>query len=157
MKRDFITAAIGIVVLTLFCGILYPLVITGISQVAFNGNANGQQVKVNGKLVGSKLIGQNFSTQVVKNGKPEVDKNGNPVTNPDPRYFQITPLSNRPAQQRGRDDVLQPRPQQHRHRAGDLIQHPGLHRAQRAVLPRQAQRSRRAGRRRQHLGLGHRP
>ena len=95
MKRDFITAAIGIVVLTLFCGILYPLVITGISQVAFPGNANGQQVKVDGKLVGSQEIGQNFATQVVKNGKPEV-KNGVPVTNPDPRYFQTRPSATVP-------------------------------------------------------------
>jgi potassium-transporting ATPase KdpC subunit len=96
MKRDVITAAIGILVLTLFCGILYPLVITGISQVAFPGNANGQQVHVDGKLVGSKIIGQNFSVQVVKNGKPEVDKDGNPVTVPDPRYFQTRPSATVP-------------------------------------------------------------
>jgi potassium-transporting ATPase KdpC subunit len=95
MKRDFITAAIGIVVLTLFCGILYPLVITGISQVAFPGNANGQQVKVDGKLVGSQEIGQNFGTQVYKNGKPEID-NGVPVTNPNPRYFQTRPSATVP-------------------------------------------------------------
>jgi len=95
MKRDVITAAIGIVVLTLFCGILYPLVITGISQVAFNGNANGQQVKIGGKLVGSQEIGQNFATQVYKNGKPEM-KNGEPVTNPDPRYFQSRPSATVP-------------------------------------------------------------
>lgn len=60
LKRDIINAAIGIIVLTLFCGILYPLLITGISQVAFPGNANGQKVYVDGKLVGSKIIGQNF-------------------------------------------------------------------------------------------------
>ena len=41
MKRDIVTSAIGLLVLTLFCGILYPLVITGVSQVAFPGNANG--------------------------------------------------------------------------------------------------------------------
>ena len=96
MKRDIITSAIGIVVLTLLLGILYPLVITGVSQVAFPGNANGQQVKVNGKLVGSKIIGQNFADQVVKNGKPQVDKNGNPVTNPDPKYFQGRPSATVP-------------------------------------------------------------
>ena len=95
MKRDILTAAIGIVVLTLFCGILYPLVITGISQVAFPGNANGQQVKVGGKLVGSQEIGQNFATQVYKNGKPEM-KDGEPVTNPDPRYFQTRPSATVP-------------------------------------------------------------
>ncbi|MBV9804975.1 MAG: potassium-transporting ATPase subunit C [Solirubrobacterales bacterium] len=96
MKRDFITSAIGIVVLTLFCGILYPLLITGISQVAFPGSANGQQVKVGGKLVGSQLIGQSFATQLTKNGKPEVDKNGNPVTQPDPMYFQTRPSATTP-------------------------------------------------------------
>jgi potassium-transporting ATPase KdpC subunit len=95
MKKDIITSAIGIVVLTLLFGIGYPLVVTGISQVAFPGNANGQQVDVNGKLVGSKLIGQNFSTQVVKNGKPEM-KDGVPVTNPDPRYFQSRPSATVP-------------------------------------------------------------
>jgi potassium-transporting ATPase KdpC subunit len=97
LKRDIITSAMGILVLTLFLGILYPLVITGISQVAFPGNANGQKVYVNGKLVGSKIIGQNFALQVVKNGKPVVDKNGNPVTVPDPRYFQTRPSATVPS------------------------------------------------------------
>lgn len=95
MKRDIVTSAIGIVVLTLVLGILYPLLITGISQVAFPGNANGQQVDVRGKLVGSQLIGQNFATQVYKNGKPEM-KNGVPVTNPDPKYFQSRPSATVP-------------------------------------------------------------
>ncbi len=95
LKRDIITSAIGILVLTLFCGILYPLVITGISQVAFPGNASGQRVYVNGKLVGSKLIGQNFATQVYKDGKPEM-KNGVPVTSPDPLYFQGRPSATVP-------------------------------------------------------------
>jgi potassium-transporting ATPase KdpC subunit len=96
MKKDIITSAIGIVVLTVVLGVLYPLVVTGISQVAFPGNANGQKVYVHGKLVGSKMIGQQFADQVVKNGKPQVDKNGNPVTNPDPKYFQARPSATTP-------------------------------------------------------------
>lgn len=96
IRRDIVTSVIGILVLTLFLGILYPLLITGISQVAFPGNANGQKVYVNGKLVGSKIIGQNFALQVVKNGKPQVDKNGNPITTPDPRYFQTRPSATVP-------------------------------------------------------------
>ena len=96
LRRDIVSAGIGILVLTVFCGILYPLLITGISQVAFPGNAGGQLVYVNGKLVGSKIIGQNFALQVVKNGKPQVDKNGNPVTVPDPRYFQTRPSATVP-------------------------------------------------------------
>ena len=55
MKRDIVTSAIGIVVLTLLLGILFPLLVTGISQIAFPGNANGQRVDDNGKLVGSKV------------------------------------------------------------------------------------------------------
>jgi potassium-transporting ATPase KdpC subunit len=96
MKKDIITSAIGILVLTLFCGIVYPLVVTGVSQVAFPGNANGQKLYVAGKLVGSKIIGQQFADQVVKNGKPQVDKSGNPATNPDPRYFQTRPSATVP-------------------------------------------------------------
>jgi potassium-transporting ATPase KdpC subunit len=95
MKRDLVSAAIGIIVLTLLCGILYPLVVTGVSQVVFPGNANGQKIYVDGKLVGSKIIGQNFGDQVYKNGKPEV-QNGAPVTNPDPRYFQTRPSATTP-------------------------------------------------------------
>jgi K+-transporting ATPase ATPase C chain len=97
MKRDLISSAIGIVALTLLLGILYPLLVTGVSQVAFPGNANGQKVYVNGKLVGSKLVGQNFGTVVIgKNGKPEM-QNGNPVTAPDPRYFQTRPSATVPS------------------------------------------------------------
>lgn len=90
MKRDITTSAIGIVVLTLLLGIVYPLFITGVGQVAFPGDANGQQVKLDGKLVGSKIIGQSFATPVLKNGKPE-EKEGELVTEADPRYFQSRP------------------------------------------------------------------
>ncbi len=72
MKRDIVTSAIGIVVFTILLGLIYPLAITGISQVAFPGDANGQQIKVDGKVVGSKIIGQSFASPVIgKNGKPE--------------------------------------------------------------------------------------
>ncbi len=91
MKRDIVTSIIGIIVFTVLLGLVYPLVITGFSQVAFPGNANGQKVYVDGKLVGSKLIGQNFGTPVLeKNGKPKEVK-GAVVTEPDPRYFQTRP------------------------------------------------------------------
>jgi potassium-transporting ATPase KdpC subunit len=61
MRRDIVTSTIGIVVLTVLLGLLYPLLITGVSQVAFPGNANGQKVYVNGSLVGSRIIGQSFA------------------------------------------------------------------------------------------------
>ncbi len=91
MKRDITTSVIGIIVFTILLGLVYPLVITGFSQVAFPGNANGQKVYVDGKLVGSKIIGQNFGTPVLeKNGKPKEVK-GAVVTEADPRYFQTRP------------------------------------------------------------------
>jgi K+-transporting ATPase ATPase C chain len=91
MKRDIVTSAIGIVVFTILLGLAYPLAITGIGQVAFPGNANGQQIKLDGRLVGSKLIGQNFGTPVLeKNGKVKEVK-GAVITEPDPRYFQSRP------------------------------------------------------------------
>src|SRR3981081_2576724 len=91
MKRDVITSAIAIVVFTVLLGLVYPLVITGVSQVAFPGNANGQKVFVRGRLVGSKIIGQSFARPVIgKNGKPE-EKEEELVTETDPRYFQSRP------------------------------------------------------------------
>jgi potassium-transporting ATPase KdpC subunit len=97
MRRDVITSIIAIVIFTVLLGIVYPLAITGVSQVVFPGAANGSQIKVNGKLVGSRLIGQQFADVVMKQGKPELDEAGNPVTKPDPRYFQSRPSGTTPA------------------------------------------------------------
>jgi K+-transporting ATPase ATPase C chain len=91
MRRDIVTSIIAIIVFTVLLGVAYPLFITGVSQVAFPGNANGQKVYVNGKLVGSKIVGQSFASPVIgKNGKPE-EKEEELVTEPDPRYFQSRP------------------------------------------------------------------
>jgi potassium-transporting ATPase KdpC subunit len=96
IRKEFITSIIAMLVLLVFLGLVYPLVVTGVSQVAFPGNANGQKVYVGGKFVGSKIIGQNFQTPVYKNGKPEMS-DGEPVTTPDPRYFQGRPSGTEPA------------------------------------------------------------
>jgi potassium-transporting ATPase KdpC subunit len=90
-QRDTITSILAIIVFAILTGLIYPLAITGISQVAFPGDANGQQIHLDGKLIGSKIIGQNFGTPVLeKNGKPREVK-GAVVTEPDPRYFQTRP------------------------------------------------------------------
>src|SRR5271167_4017553 len=91
MKRDIVTSIIGVIVFAILLGLVYPLLITGVSQLAFPGNANGQQIHLGGKLVGSKIIGQNFGTAVLeKSGKPKEVK-GAVVTEADPRYFQGRP------------------------------------------------------------------
>lgn len=61
LRRDFVNSALGMLVLTLVLGVAYPLAVTGVSQVAFPGNANGQRLYAHGRLVGSKLIGQDFA------------------------------------------------------------------------------------------------
>lgn len=96
MRRDIVTSIISIVLFTLLLGILYPVVIEGVGQLAFPGSANGQKIYRDGKLVGSKLIGQAFEVPVIgRNGKPE-EKEGKPVLEADPRYFQSRPSATEP-------------------------------------------------------------
>jgi potassium-transporting ATPase KdpC subunit len=92
MKKDLTTGLIAIVAMTIFLGLAYPLAITGISQVVFPGDANGSKLTLDGKVVGSSLIGQSFSKPVIgKNGKPVLDEEGEEVLAPDPAYFQPRP------------------------------------------------------------------
>ena len=66
---------------TLLCGLAYPLVVTGISHVAFSRQAGGSLVRVDGRVVGSSLIGQDFTIKG-PNGK---------TVRPDPKLFQSRP------------------------------------------------------------------
>ena len=92
LRKDLLTGVIAIVVMTIVLGIAYPLAITGISQVAFKGSANGSKVSFDGKVVGSHLIGQEFTEPVIgKNGKPVKNEEGEVETQPDPNYFQPRP------------------------------------------------------------------
>ena len=92
MRRDFLPSIIAIVVMTVAFGVIYPLATTGVAQVLFPGKADGSQIERNGKVIGSRLIGQDFEKSVLdKNGKPKKDADGNPVLAPDPRYFQSRP------------------------------------------------------------------
>ncbi|KZL91960.1 K(+)-transporting ATPase subunit C [Clostridium magnum] len=57
LKRSILIS----IVLLVLCGIIYPLAMTGISQLVFNKKANGSMIVVNGNEVGSELIGQSFT------------------------------------------------------------------------------------------------
>lgn len=61
MFKELKPALLMMIVMTVLTGLLYPAVITGIAQVAFRDQANGSLITVNGQVVGSRLIGQNFS------------------------------------------------------------------------------------------------
>jgi K+-transporting ATPase ATPase C chain len=65
-----------LLVFTVVCGFIYPLVMLGVSQLVFHHQANGSMVSYNGKVVGSSLLCQEF-----------VDAKGNPL----PQYFQPRP------------------------------------------------------------------
>ncbi|HEY4277171.1 MAG TPA: potassium-transporting ATPase subunit C [Conexibacter sp.] len=92
MRRDLLTAAISVVVLTVLLGLLYPLAMTGASQVIFPSKADGSKVTLDGKAIGSSLIGQDFRKPVIgRDGRPETDADGNPVLAADPKYFQSRP------------------------------------------------------------------
>jgi potassium-transporting ATPase KdpC subunit len=58
MRRDLVTSVLAIVAVTVVFGLAYPLVVTGISQVAFHGRANGSLIHQDGRLVGSRLLAQ---------------------------------------------------------------------------------------------------
>ena len=60
MRRDFLPSVTAIVVLTVLFGVIYPLATTGVAQVLFPGKADGSRIERNGKVVGSRLIGQDF-------------------------------------------------------------------------------------------------
>jgi K+-transporting ATPase ATPase C chain len=74
--RQHIAALRGLLVFTLICGVVYPVVMWGVAQVAFHNQANGSLVSYNGHVVGSSLLCQEF-----------VDAKGNSL----PQYFQPRP------------------------------------------------------------------
>jgi len=61
MKKNLITSVLMTIATTILLGVVYPLVVTGIAQVVFPNQANGQLIQKGGKTVGSRIIGQGFS------------------------------------------------------------------------------------------------
>jgi K+-transporting ATPase ATPase C chain len=64
MKSQIVIALKILLVMTILTGLVYPLLMTGIAQLAFNSQANGSLVVKDGKIIGSKLIGQKFDSIV---------------------------------------------------------------------------------------------
>ena len=81
-------------VVAVVTGLIYPLVITAISQVVFHDQANGSLIVKNGQVVGSKLIGQNFTDPKYFFGRPSATVNQNDATKSDPYNAQNSAGSN---------------------------------------------------------------
>jgi K+-transporting ATPase ATPase C chain len=70
MKKNLITAILMTVATTVLLGIIYPLLVTGLAQAMFPRQANGQLIMVDGKTVGSRIIGQGFSSPAYFHSRP---------------------------------------------------------------------------------------
>jgi K+-transporting ATPase ATPase C chain len=74
--RQLLPATLAILSLTFLLGVVYPLAVTAVGQVAFNDRANGSIVKVDGVAVGSELLGQNFTAPGYFHPRPSAAGDG---------------------------------------------------------------------------------
>jgi K+-transporting ATPase ATPase C chain len=81
IKKNLIIAALMTVVTTVLLGVVYPLVVTGLAQALFHDKANGQLIVRNGKVVGSRIIGQAFSSAGYFRSRPSAAGTGYDAAN----------------------------------------------------------------------------
>ena len=70
MLKQIVSSLLMLVILTALTGLVYPLAMTGLAQALFSSQANGSVITVDGKPVGSALIGQNFTKPEYFHGRP---------------------------------------------------------------------------------------
>lgn len=90
MKKNLITAVLMTVATTILLGIIYPLVVTGLAQLMFPRQANGQLLHKDGKIVGSSIIGQGFSGAGYFHSRPSSAGNGYDAANSNGSQFGPT-------------------------------------------------------------------
>jgi len=81
MKKNLITSVLMTIVTTILLGIVYPLVVTALAQTLFHDKANGQLIARDGKIVGSRIIGQAFVTDPYFHSRPSNAGNGYDAAN----------------------------------------------------------------------------
>jgi K+-transporting ATPase ATPase C chain len=81
MKKNLITAFLMTIATTVLLGIIYPLAVTGLAQVLFPKQANGQLISKDGHLVGSRIIGQTFSGATYFHSRPSAAGSGYDAAN----------------------------------------------------------------------------
>lgn len=70
MLKQFMRGFVLLLIMTVLTGILYPLVVTGLAQLIFTRQANGSLIVQKGQIMGSELIGQNFTDPKYFHGRP---------------------------------------------------------------------------------------
>jgi K+-transporting ATPase ATPase C chain len=80
MRRDLTNSILAIVVFTVMLGLAYPLLTTGVAQVLWPNKADGSQVERDGKVVGSRLIGQEFQGPRYFHSRPSATDYSGDVT-----------------------------------------------------------------------------
>jgi len=81
VKKNLITSILMTIATTLLLGVFYPLVVTGLAQLIFPKQANGQLILKDGKVVGSRIIGQGFSGASYFHSRPSAAGNGYDAAN----------------------------------------------------------------------------
>ena len=81
MKKNLLIAVLMTVVTTILLGIVYPLVVTGLAQLIFPDKANGQLIARDGKIIGSRIIGQPFSGASYFHSRPSAAGSGYDAAN----------------------------------------------------------------------------
>src|SRR5215467_8865347 len=90
MKKNLITAISMTIATTILLGIIYPLVVTGLAQVLFPRQANGQLIQKDGQIIGSSIIGQGFSGAAYFHSRPSAAGNGYDAANSNGSQFAPT-------------------------------------------------------------------
>lgn len=74
--RDLITSLLVLLTMTLILGVGYPFAVWGVGQIAFAKQANGSLIEKDGKIIGSELIGQNFTSPQYFHARPSAAGSG---------------------------------------------------------------------------------
>jgi K+-transporting ATPase ATPase C chain len=81
IKKNLLIAVLMTIATTILLGIIYPLAVTGLAQILFHDQANGQLIQKNGEAIGSRIIGQPFVSDRYFHSRPSAAGNGYDAAN----------------------------------------------------------------------------